>query len=549
MATYRCKKISRWGVPQERVLILTTHNVVLFNTKEKDTRKRFPLKELKYIVKSLSSMETLLYFVNENDVRIITEEREDFLNLVKYRFPLLCPNRGLKVYGVPKDNLKEFKSMSQKGAKAQFAFDNEPSAKYRLKDEEIIGSEDKGEEAKDINNDPNNFEFVHRSSVKGVAPKLRGGPQPKRLDPEQDSVPDMELTITSVDNLQDHFMSLRLGDKNQERRLTKEEREEFRSTTLVKRKTKDVVEEKETLFEDFEILMVIGRGTFGKVFLAELKENKKLYAIKSIRKDVLIQFDQVENTILEKDIMFECDHPFLVGMEYLFQNDMRLYFVMPFIRGGELYKVFTQSKRFKEETVIFYAAQMAVAIGYLHSKGIVHRDLKLENILIDQDGYIKIIDYGLAKILTEDQEATSFCGTPEYLAPEMVSQTGHDKTVDWWALGVLIYEMLIGVTPFFNKNKNMLLMKIKNAKVIFPDRKKYKIDYSDDIMDLISSLLEKERAKRLGSTDDYISVISHPVFRHIDFEKLQRKQLESPFKPSINNSEDLEKYFNVNNSK
>lgn len=133
---------------------------------------------------------------------------------------------------------------------------------------------------------------------------------------------------------------------------------------------------------------------------------------------------------------------------------------MPFVRGGELYKVFSAQKRFKEEQVIFYAAQMTIAIGYLHMKGIVHRDLKLENILLDQEGYLKIIDFGLAKMLGDNEETQSFCGTPEYLAPEMVSQSGHDKGVDWWALGILIYEMLIGVTPFFNKNREMLLMKI-----------------------------------------------------------------------------------------
>jgi serine/threonine protein kinase len=150
---------------------------------------------------------------------------------------------------------------------------------------------------------------------------------------------------------------------------------------------------------------------------------------------------------------------------------------------------------------------MTIAIGYLHLKGIVHRDLKLENILVDEDGYIKIIDYGLAKMLDEEQETTSFCGTPEYLAPEMINQTGHDKGVDWWALGVLIYEMLIGVTPFFNKNKNMLLNKIKNSKVVFPDRKKYKIDYSDVLMDLIVKLLDKDRSQRLGGKDDFFEIL------------------------------------------
>lgn len=148
--------------------------------------------------------------------------------------------------------------------------------------------------------------------------------------------------------------------------------------------------------------MVLGRGAFGKVFLAELIKTKQLFAVKSIRKDILIDLNQIESTILEKDILFECDHPFLVGMEYMFQNETRVYFVMPFIRGGELYKIYQQKKRFNEKTVKFYSAQIALAVGYLHSKDIVHRDLKLENILVDQTGYLKIIDYGLAKILKDD---------------------------------------------------------------------------------------------------------------------------------------------------
>lgn len=182
------------------------------------------------------------------------------------------------------------------------------------------------------------------------------------------------------DNLMNHFDDMVKSNKGlQNRKLTDQDKSDLRATKLVKNKTG----QKEITFNDFNFLMVIGRGTFGKVFLVELIENKKLYAVKSIRKDILIQYEQVDNTILEKDIMFECDHPFLVGMEYLFQNDMRLYFVMPFIRGGELYKVFQSQKRFDEATVKFYAAQLVVAIGYLHMKGIVHRDLKLENVLVD----------------------------------------------------------------------------------------------------------------------------------------------------------------------
>lgn len=144
---------------------------------------------------------------------------------------------------------------------------------------------------------------------------------------------------------------------------------------------------------------MLGKGTFGKVFLAEYAKDKKLYAIKVIRKDVLIEYNQIKNTKLEKDIMFKCQHQFLVGMEFLFMSDLRLFFVMPFIRGGELYRFFKAKRRFQENEVKFYACQIALALGYLHKKGIVHRDLKLENILVDMNGYLKIIDFGLAKML------------------------------------------------------------------------------------------------------------------------------------------------------
>ena len=175
-------------------------------------------------------------------------------------------------------------------------------------------------------------------------------------------------------------------------------------------------------FEDFKIVTLLGRGTFGKVFLAQLpSESNRQFAIKAIRKDVLLDFKQVANTKLEKDILFSCDHPFLVGMEYMFQSQTRLYFVMPFVRGGELYKIFKSRKRLPENLVKFYSLQICMAVGYLHSKGIMHRDLKLENILVDEDGYLKIIDYGLAKTLQESAVSKTFCGTPEYLAPEMVT--------------------------------------------------------------------------------------------------------------------------------
>lgn len=171
--------------------------------------------------------------------------------------------------------------------------------------------------------------------------------------------------------------------------------------------------------------------------------------------------------------------------------------------------------------------------------------MKLENILIDSDGYLKIIDYGLAKMIGQEELSMSFCGTPEYLAPEMVNRSGHDKNVDWWALGVLIYEMLIGVTPFYNRNRNMLLMKIKNSKVIFPDRTRYRIDYSDEIVDLIVSLLAKDKSKRLGYKEDGAEVLRHPFFADIDIEKLARKEVEPPYKPEVSTDFLDTKFFNA----
>lgn len=175
-----------------------------------------------------------------------------------------------------------------------------------------------------------------------------------------------------------------------------------------------------------------------------------------------------------------------------------------------------------------------MAVGYLHDKGIMHRDLKLENILVDEQGYLKIIDYGLAKTLSENQVSKTFCGTPEYLAPEMVLHQGHDLSVDWWALGILIYEMLIGVTPFYNKERRLLLMKIRTSKVVFPDKRKYKIDYSDDFVDIVMKLLNKEKKERLGSKGDSLEIFEHPWFADLDITAVMEQTMKPPLQVDFN---------------
>jgi serine/threonine protein kinase len=194
--------------------------------------------------------------------------------------------------------------------------------------------------------------------------------------------------------------------------------------------------------------------------------------------------------------------------------------------------------------VKFYAVQIVLAVGELHSKGIMHRDLKLENILVDDKGYLKIIDYGLAKMISGNQLAQSYCGTPEYIAPEMVTGKGHDYSVDWWALGVLMYEMLIGVTPFFNSNRKVLESKIRNSKVVFPDRQQYRVDYSDELQDVILQLLQKDRTVRLGSHGGMHEILQHPFFKGVEPRSYETYQVTPPFKPKLD-QDNLTKFFNA----
>lgn len=182
----------------------------------------------------------------------------------------------------------------------------------------------------------------------------------------------------------------------------------------------------------------------------------KIYAMKRINKDILIEKGQILNTRTEKDILTQAKNPFIINMSYVFQNDLRLYFFLEYIEGGNLFDHLCKVRRFREDAVKFISAQILVGLGYLHANKIVHRDLKPENVLMDLNGYVKLADFGLAKFLQTDQSTKSFCGTAEYLAPEILEMSGHGFAVDWWTLGVLIYEMITGRPPFMNKNHHKL---------------------------------------------------------------------------------------------
>merc|ERR1719244_149252 len=230
-------------------------------------------------------------------------------------------------------------------------------------------------------------------------------------------------------------------------------------------------DESKVTMEDFELLKVLGRGAFGKVVLCREKSKRTMYAMKILKKSAVFQKNEVEHTLTENRVLQTIRHPFIVGLKYSFTTDDRLCFVTEYVSGGELFVHLKneRSKRFSECKTRFYAAEIVCALGYLHKRGIIYRDLKLENLLLDKNGHIKMVDFGLCKDEIFGGKLTNtFCGTPSYLPPEVVRNMQHGRAVDWWGLGVVMYEMLTGQLPFYNDERKVMFRLIVTEKPHFP---------------------------------------------------------------------------------
>jgi serum/glucocorticoid-regulated kinase 2 len=286
---------------------------------------------------------------------------------------------------------------------------------------------------------------------------------------------------------------------------------------------------------DFELLTVIGKGSFGKVMQVKKRDSGKIYAMKILNKKALVARKQVKHTETERKVLAMIDHPFIVSLRYAFQTPTKLYMVMDFFNGGELFWHLKTEGKFEEYRAKFYAAEIILALEHLHSKDIVYRDLKPENLLLDADGHIKLTDFGLAKESINSTTLThTFCGTPEYLAPEVLQGTGHGPGVDWWSFGTLLYEMLTGLPPFYNVNLSVMYEKILHAKITYPNH------LSASAVSLFNGLLQRDPKMRLGASErDAKEIKSHPFFEDIDWDRMERKEIPPPYVPGVKDEHDI----------
>mmetsp|Transcript_50549 Transcript_50549/g.130289 ORF Transcript_50549/g.130289 Transcript_50549/m.130289 type:complete len:389 (-) Transcript_50549:505-1671(-) len=328
------------------------------------------------------------------------------------------------------------------------------------------------------------------------------------------------------------------------------------SRTRALRRSSYEASEPNLSIEDFQLLKVLGDGGYGRVFLAKRKETEEIFAIKIMRKKVrsflfadvepylllkmLMRKDRIRHVKSEREVLESVDHPFIIRLRHAFQTSSKLYLVMDFIPGGDLYFHINKEENgyFSEDRARFYAAELVLALDYLHQSHIIYRDLKLENIILDEAGHIKLVDFGLCKDNVEQSEiATSYVGTAEYLAPEMITREGHNRSLDWWGLGIILYEMLVGIPPFYSPDTKVMKAAILKGKIRFPPH------ISFEARSLVEKLLARKAEDRLGAGKGGAEEIKrHPFFLPIDWHKLETKDVRPPFVPPLSSGLDTSQF-------
>jgi len=290
--------------------------------------------------------------------------------------------------------------------------------------------------------------------------------------------------------------------------------------------------------KDFEFLRVLGRGSFGKVLLARRYVDQALYAVKVLEKRTVVRRNETHHIMAERNVLRNNQHhPFLVSLHSSFQTKEKLYFVLDYVNGGELFFHLQRERHFSETRARFYSAEMASALGYLHSVGVVYRDLKPENILLDHEGHLVLTDFGLCKEgLRGDDTTATFCGTPEYLAPEVIRKEAYGRSVDWWCLGAVLYEMLYGLPPFYSRDTAVMYDAILHKPLHFREH----IHVSKAAKDLLHGLLQKDRRTRLGSgLLDFEDIRKHDFYRDLSWDDLNQRKIPPAYRPELADAYDL----------
>ena len=289
-------------------------------------------------------------------------------------------------------------------------------------------------------------------------------------------------------------------------------------------------------FSDLQVLGTLGKGSFGHVQLVRDSRTNLTYALKTVSRAQVVALGQQEHIMSEKKCMSSLRHPFLIRLHSTFKDAKCLYFLLEPSLGGELFSVLRSKTFFDEPTARFYAAGVVLAFEYMHSSGYIYRDLKPENLLLDRDGYLKMTDFGFAKKVGDNRTWT-LCGTPDYLAPEVVSGQGHGKGVDWWTLGILIYEMLASYPPFYDEDPMKTYTKIMQCQLAFPTH------FSKQAVDLVRRLLHPKPTKRLGVVAGAAQLVKdHPWFHGFDWKNFIAKQLKAPIVLPVKSREDLSNF-------
>uniref|UniRef100_A0A0V0J6H0 non-specific serine/threonine protein kinase n=1 Tax=Schistocephalus solidus TaxID=70667 RepID=A0A0V0J6H0_SCHSO len=293
--------------------------------------------------------------------------------------------------------------------------------------------------------------------------------------------------------------------------------------------------------QDFTLLKVLGKGGYGKVFLARKisgVDSGQVFAMKVLKKaSIVTSAKDTAHTKTERNILEMIKHPFLVQLHYAFQTPGKLYLALEFLAGGELFTQLEREGVFMEDQASFYLAEIILAIGHLHSMGIVYRDLKPENILLDTEGHVKLTDFGLSKERVDKDLTHTFCGTIEYMAPEILLRQGHGKSVDWWSLGTLMYDMLSGGPPFAGEDRKKTMELVLRGKFVLAPY------LSREAKRLLKGLLRKNVAERLGSKEeDAEEIKAHPFFRNTNWDQVYARQVEPPFKPTLTSETDVSRF-------